>query len=104
MLFRKTLQLIQRAFYEYWMCLCLRVCAAAWECLFKTEIVTTVTLSATVHTLLAIRSVCARVCVCAHNICRSQRGNGFPQRVFHTALQSVSQISGSSGVAVPHPL
>lgn len=90
MLFRKTLQLILRAFYEYWMCLCLRVCAAAWEYLFKTEIVTTVTLSATVHTLLAIRSVCARVCVCSPHMPESAGEWFSPESLPHSPAVSVS--------------
>lgn len=85
------------------------VCAEASEYLFKRKTVATITLSATVYTPPAIRNVCScvhvhAVCVCARNICRFQRGNSFPKRVFYTALQSAPQISERSSIAVSHPL
>lgn len=85
------------------------VCAEASEYLFKRKTVMTITLSATVYTPPAIRNVCScvhahTVCVCARNICRFQRGNSFPKRVFYTALQSAPQISERSSIAVSHPL
>lgn len=70
----------------------------------------TVALSATVHTLLAIRTyVRACACVCARTAATYAGVNWecfffFPQRVFGAALQSVFQISGSGSIAVPHLL